>query len=82
MSATVKGRHTIKANTPKGRRPRLISPWTFETKPDTILAKLEKSYLDALEAVDVLEVRKATAEKSGTLTPQGLQSDVLNFAAS
>jgi hypothetical protein len=37
---------------------------------------------DALSAVDAVEARKVTAEKSGTLTPSGVLADTLQFAAS
>jgi hypothetical protein len=81
MNPVIKGRATIRANTPRGRQPRLIEPWVLEPKENTALAKLEKSYLDALESVDKLEARKASAEKSGTLTPTGVVSDTLQYAA-
>jgi hypothetical protein len=79
---SIKGRHTIRANTPSGREPRLVEPWTLTPKEGTTLAWLEAAYLDALSAVDAVEARKATAEKSGTLTASGVLSDTLQFAAS
>jgi hypothetical protein len=78
----MKGRHKIRANTSSGREPRLIEPWTLEPKENTTLAKLEAAYLSALESVDQIEARKATAQKSGTLTPSGVLADTLGFAAS
>jgi hypothetical protein len=82
MAITVKGRHTIRANTPQGRQPRIVSPWTLEAKENTTLAQLEKSYLAALDAVDKFEANRIRAEKSGTLTATGIVSDSLQFAAS
>jgi hypothetical protein len=78
MAITMKGRHTIRSNTPSSRAPRLVEPWTFTPKEGTTLARLEKAYLDALSAVDAVEARKLAAEKSGTLTPSGVTNDVLS----
>lgn len=79
---SMKGRHTVRANTPNGREPRHIEPWIFEPKENSTLSRLEKVYLDALEAVDSLEARKVRATQGGTLTPAGIASDMLGFAAS
>jgi hypothetical protein len=78
----MKGRHTVRASTPSGREPRFVEPWTFTMKENTALAKLEAAYLSALESVDQLEAHKTKAEKLGTLTPTGVVSDTLQFAAS
>jgi hypothetical protein len=43
---TMKGRHKVRANPPRGREPRLIEPWVLEPKENTALHKLEKAYLD------------------------------------
>jgi ribosomal protein L12E/L44/L45/RPP1/RPP2 len=83
MAPTMKGRHTLRASTPSGRAVRYVEPWRFEAKKKgSTLHRLEKAYLDALEAVDLIEIRKATAQKSGTLTPSGVVADTLQFAAS
>jgi hypothetical protein len=82
MAVTVKGRSTIRSNPSANRIVRRIEPWTFEPKENTALHRLERAYLDALEAVDAVEARKVKAEKSGTLTPSGIANDVLSFAAS
>jgi hypothetical protein len=78
----VKGRHTIRANKPDGRTPRLINPWTFESEGNSTLTRLEGAYLSALDAVDQIEARKTKAAQSGTLAPSGVASDALNYAAS
>jgi hypothetical protein len=82
MAITMKGRHTIRAHTPSGREPRHVELWTFEPKENSTLARLERAYLDALEAVDLVEARKVKAAQGGTLTPAGVASDVLGYAAS
>jgi hypothetical protein len=82
MAITMKGRSTIRSNPSSNRAVRRIEPWAFTPKENSTLAKLERAYLDALEAVDAVEARKVTAEKSGTLTPSGVANDVLGFAAS
>jgi hypothetical protein len=61
---------------------RRIEPWVLESKPNTTLETLEKSYLAALASVDALETHMATAVKLGTLTPSGIAADSLQFAAS
>jgi hypothetical protein len=82
MTIVIKGRHTVRASTPAGRTPRYIEPWIFVPKPNSILAKLERAYLDALEAVDQIEMHKTEASNSGTFTPEGILSNALSFAAS
>jgi hypothetical protein len=82
MAITMKGRSTIRSNPSANRAVRRIEPWTLEPKENTALAKLERAYLDALEAVDAVEARKVKAQTGGTLTPSGVLADTLGFAAS
>jgi hypothetical protein len=79
---TLKGRHTIRSRTPSGREPRHVEPWSFLPKENSTLHRLEKAYLDALEAIDLVEARKVNAAQGGTLTAAGVASDVLGYAAS
>jgi hypothetical protein len=78
----LKGRRTIRSRTPSGREPRHVEPWTFSPKENSTLHRLEKAYLDALEAVDLVEARKVKAAQGGTLTAAGVANDVLGYAAS
>jgi hypothetical protein len=55
MAASIRGRHTIRQNTPSGREPRLVSPWALTAKEGSTLAKLEVAYMKALESVDQIE---------------------------
>jgi hypothetical protein len=82
MAITMKGRSTIRSNPSTNRAVRRIEPWTLSARENSTLAKLEKAYLDALEAVDLIEAHKVKAEKSGTLTPSGVVNDALSYAAS
>jgi hypothetical protein len=82
MAITVKGRATIRSKPPGNRAVRRIEPWVLEAKPNTTLAKLEDSYMSALDSVDALEAHKMKAQQSGTLTPTGIATDALNYAAS
>jgi hypothetical protein len=77
-----KGRFTIRRGTPSNRLPRYIEPWALQPKAGTTLAKIERAYLDALEAVDSVEARKAAAIASKKFTAEGVANDVLKFAAS
>src|SRR3954470_4417884 len=77
-----RGRHTIRKNPPSNRLPRLIEPWALRPKPNSTLARLERAYLDALEAVDAIEEHKAHAIASKKFTPEGIAADILQFAAS
>jgi hypothetical protein len=62
---SIKGRHTIRAHTPSGREPRLVEPWTFTPKENSTLHRLEKAYLDALEALSWhLSCRRPAAPSS------------------
>src|SRR5262245_20180455 len=89
---TMKGRITIRREkgsaapgdplNPMRPRSRTIEPWTAEAPAGSTLSKLERAYLDALESVDAVEDRKASAAKSGKFTPQGVVDDTLAFAAS
>src|SRR5262245_41929248 len=88
---TMEGRITIRREKGSGSpgdplnphrpRSRTIEPWVLEAKPNTTLAKLKGAYLAALESVDQVEDRKATAIKSGQFTPQGAVADTLAYAA-
>src|SRR5262249_4568749 len=60
---------------------RVVGLWVFDTKPDTMLAKLEAAYLGALEAVDQVETRRSEAKASGKFTDAGVSTDVFGFAA-
>ena len=79
-----KGRMTIRAGLPgalrAGRANRRIRPWTFEAKPGSTLVKLEKAYMEALAAVDLVAARRDAAVKSGQFTAQGVDVDTLQFA--
>src|SRR5262245_16141262 len=77
-----KGRGTIRRVPSANRQPRRISPWAFQPKENSTLAKLETSYLCALDAVDAVEQRKADAIASKKFTDDGIAADVLQFAAS
>src|SRR5262245_20100211 len=77
-----KGRRTIRRVPSANREPRRSSPWAFEPKENTTLAKLERVYLDALESVDAIEDRKKAAVDSKKFTDDGIVDYVLQFAAS
>ena len=49
---------------------RTVGLWTFDTKPNTTLGKVEAVYLGALDAVDQVEARSAQAKASGQFTDQ------------
>ena len=79
-----KGRQTIRkggsltgAHGPMSRPMKL---WTFESKPNTTLAKLEAAYLAGVEAVDRVEARARDNATNGKFTPEGAKDDVLRFA--
>jgi hypothetical protein len=59
---------------------RRIKLWTFDTKPDTTLARLEHAYFTALETVDQIEERSRINAESTKLTSEGMKADVLQFA--
>ena len=75
-----KGRHTIRRVTPSNRSARLIEPWAIKSTPGTTLEKIEQAYVDALAAVDQVEVRRAEAKWSGKFTHAGVTADVRAFA--
>src|SRR5262245_53919064 len=77
----IRSRHTVRRNPPSNRQARIIEPWVYEAKDGTTLAGVERAFFTALESVDALEDRKAAAVKAGKLTPDGLASDALEFAA-
>jgi hypothetical protein len=82
MAPTIRGRHTARASTPKGRAPRHMEPWVLEAKENTTLEGLQNAYLDTLAAVDDFDAHRAKAIQSNTLTPTGITADSLNYAAS
>ncbi|WLA79005.1 hypothetical protein [Bradyrhizobium elkanii] len=77
----VKGRRTIRKSSPTSQNGRHVGFWELEAKPGTMLARLEKSYLAALDTVDAVEAHKVAAASSGKFTSEGLKADVLSFAA-
>lgn len=67
---------------PDTSRPsRAVGLWTFNSAPGTPLAQLESVYLGALDAVDQAEDRRSEAKASGKFTDDGINADVLEFAA-
>jgi hypothetical protein len=88
-----KGRETIRRRKGAGSLPgdpmqpdpplsRVVGLRTFDPKPDTTLAKLEAAYLGALGAVDEAEAHRSKAMASGKFTDAGVNTQVLQFAAS
>jgi hypothetical protein len=88
-----KGRETIRRRKNAGSLPgdslmphpppsRSVGLWIFNPQPNTTMAKLEAAYLGALEAVDQAEARRSEARASGKFTDEGINADVLGFAAS
>ena len=59
---------------------RRIKLWTADSKPNTIIAELERAYFAALESVDRIEERIRRNAASGKLTPEGMKADVHQFA--
>jgi hypothetical protein len=76
--AGLKGRLTIRRAKPgsKSEGPR-VGIWDIQPKAGSRAAALEKVYLDALNAVDGIESRKAEAAKSGKYTADGIKADAL-----
>ena len=79
-----KGRMTIRAgrsdDVRNGRKNKRVRSWEFDPKPGTTLAKLENVFLGALNSVDAVIARRDDATKSGKFTPDGINTDVLQFA--
>jgi hypothetical protein len=83
MTEIVRSRVTIRRNPPGNRTPRYVEPWALpEAKDGTPLAKLERAFFSALEAVDAIETHKAEAVASKKFTDEGVIADALEFAAS
>jgi hypothetical protein len=78
MPVMMKGRTTLR----RSGGGRLFEPWTFESKPDTMLAKLETAYLEALADIDEVEHYKVQAKSSGKFTDEGALDDTLRYAIS
>src|SRR5262245_38019184 len=75
--ATIRKGHTMSGQA--GPRSTMIKLWTFDTKPDTTLGKLEVAYFAGLNAVDRAEERTKTSTASGKFTAEGVRDDVLQF---
>src|SRR5262249_49828613 len=93
LGFTPKGRETIRRRKGTGSLPsdpmrpdklqsRVVGLWVFDPKPNTTLAKLESAYLAALEIVDQVEARRSEAQASRKFTDDGVNAEVLQFAAS
>lgn len=61
---------------------RPIRLWTFDAKPNTLLAQLERAYMSGLDAVDRIEARTRGNAASGKFTAEGVKDDALKFAIS
>ena len=61
---------------------RPIRLWTFDAKPNTLLARLETAYMTGLDAVDRIEARTRSNAASGKLTSEGVKDDTLKYALS
>jgi hypothetical protein len=59
---------------------RPVKLWPFNSKPNTIFARLETAYLSGLDAVDKIEERKRSSAASGRFTAEGVKDDALKFA--
>jgi hypothetical protein len=80
MAPTIRSRHTVRRSGMNANGARLIEPWVFP-EGTKHLAKLERAFFDALEAVDEVEDRKAEAVASKKFTDEGVLTDALQFAA-
>ena len=76
------GRMHIRKDVPgSNRSSRHVGLWPFRPRSDaSTLARLQKAYTDALDAVDKIEQHKDNAKASGKLTPEGITADTLQFA--
>ena len=81
-----KGRQTIRKGGSltgnHGPVSRPIKLWTFNAKPNTMLARLEAAYMSGLDAVDRIEERTRSNAASGQFTSEGVKDDALKFAIS
>lgn len=81
---TLKGRNTIRKNGSisgaTGQTSHMIKRWRFSPEPNTLLARLEASYMSGLDAVDRVEARAASNKTGGKFTREGSRDDVLNYA--
>ena len=59
---------------------RPVKLWTFDSKPNTALARLESAYMSGLDAVDRIEARTRSNAVSGKFTSEGVKDDALKFA--
>ena len=79
-----KGRQTIRKGGSltgnHGPVSRPVKLWTFNSKPNTTLARLETAYMSGLDAVDRIEARTRSNAASGKFTPEGVKDDALKFA--
>ena len=83
---TVKGRNTIRKGGTltgaNGQTSRFIKRWRFDPKAGTLLARLEESYMNGLDAVDRIEERTRSNAANGKFTREGARDDALTFALS
>ena len=80
----MKGRSTIRHGGTitgiGGKQSKSIPVWTFEAKPDTTIARLERAYLTGIESVDRTEARNKSSAASGKYSEQGVRDDVMRYA--
>lgn len=83
MPATHLGRRTIRRFVPNDNlnRPNPnIRMWHLGDAPKgTVKRRLQDAYTAALTAVDLAEIRRTEATKSGRFTPEGAKQDVRSF---
>ncbi len=73
-----KGRTTIR-RTSNGLPARRIRLWECETKPGTIIEKLEKAYLDSLSAVDATVTKRQQLAGDTRYTDAGAEEQFASF---
>lgn len=69
----IKGRMTIKKS--GGKRVRL---WELESRPGSIIERLERSYLESLDAVDAMETAQASLAEDKRFTEDGAKEEFRN----
>jgi len=77
-----KGRLTVRKGASALKGGPTLRLWDIEAPAGSTLAKLERSYLTALDQIDQLEAHRAAAATSGQFTEAGLLEDAKRFAVS
>lgn len=75
MPVMPKGRLNIRRTAVPGLPNQRTKLWELESKPGTIIARLEQAYLEGLAAVDGMEAARATIDKDVRFTEDGRRDE-------